>query len=231
MRAFFVVLALLTALPAVASETLTGRASVIDGDTIEVQGRRIRIHGIDAPESAQQCRAEDGTPYPCGRIAAHAFDGILANARPTRCEVRDRDVYGRLVATCFRADGKDAAALMVRGGHALDWPRYSGGAYAADQKQAEAARLGIWQGTFTAPWEWRQGQRAPVTAGPPQRRVSATTSGDCRIKGNINGRGERIYHVPGSRWYDRTGIDPRAGERWFCSVDEARRAGWRAPRG
>ena len=221
-----------------AAAELVGRASVIDGDTIELQGQRIRLHGIDAPEAAQQCRGDDGRPYPCGRIAAHALATTLANARPTRCEVRDRDQYDRIVATCFRADGKDAAAIMVQAGHALDWPRYSGGAYAGDQKLAEGTGLGMWQGTFTPPWEWRQGQRAEALGTPPRAATtasSATTtrsaSADCRIKGNINDRGDRIYHVPGSRWYSRTQISPGKGERWFCSADEARKAGWRAPRG
>ncbi len=49
----------------------------------------------------------------------------------------------------------------------------------------------------------------------------------CLIKGNINGRGERIYHPPGCRYYNATVIDPRRGERWFCSEAEARAAGWR----
>jgi hypothetical protein len=49
----------------------------------------------------------------------------------------------------------------------------------------------------------------------------------CRIKGNISAAGERIYHVPGQRYYDATFIDPQAGERWFCSEAEARAAGWR----
>lgn len=52
----------------------------------------------------------------------------------------------------------------------------------------------------------------------------------CRIKGNISLSGERIYHVPGGRWYDRTRIDTLKGERWFCSEDEARAAGWRKSR-
>lgn len=53
-------------------------------------------------------------------------------------------------------------------------------------------------------------------------------SGDCRIKGNISmNTGERIYHVPGQRYYNDTHIDTSKGERWFCSEEEARAAGWR----
>lgn len=69
---------------------------------------------------------------------------------------------------------------------------------------------------------------APRAAGSP---AAATKPGRCSIKGNINREGEKIYHVPGSKYYDDTVITPDTGERWFCSVDEAVMAGWRAPRG
>ncbi|WP_435372982.1 sunset domain-containing protein [Aquisalimonas lutea] len=59
------------------------------------------------------------------------------------------------------------------------------------------------------------------------RSSTESVSEGCRIKGNISMNGERIYHVPGSEWYDETQIDRLKGERWFCSEDEARAAGWR----
>lgn len=62
------------------------------------------------------------------------------------------------------------------------------------------------------------GQRVEATAGE---------AGDCRIKGNIGSKGERVYHVPGGRFYERTRIDSSKGERWFCSEAEAHAAGWR----
>lgn len=70
------------------------------------------------------------------------------------------------------------------------------------------------------PWDWRRGQR---TASPAP---SAHTDG-CAIKGNIGSKGDRIYHVPGGRFYDRTQIDEAKGERWFCNEAEAIAAGWR----
>lgn len=60
--------------------------------------------------------------------------------------------------------------------------------------------------------------------------VSAATAGEndaCDIKGNVNTQGERIYHVPGQRYYDKTVISASHGEQWFCSEAEARAAGWR----
>lgn len=72
------------------------------------------------------------------------------------------------------------------------------------------------------PWEWRRSGGNPA---------SDAVSGNCSIKGNINSKGDRIYHVPGSRSYGATRINESKGERWFCSESEARAAGWRPPRG
>lgn len=59
---------------------------------------------------------------------------------------------------------------------------------------------------------------------------SQVSPGKCRIKGNINGKGDKIYHLPGTANYDDTRINTSAGERWFCTEKEAQAAGWRAPR-
>ncbi|HEV7433300.1 MAG TPA: thermonuclease family protein [Pseudorhizobium sp.] len=136
--------------------SITGRASVVDGDTLEIRGERIRLSGVDAPESWQRCKDAKGQEYRCGKIAANALDEWLARSRPTRCMELDRDRYKRMVADCFRADGQSVGSCLVRNGHALDWRRYSKGAYAADQAQARAARRGMWQGTFVEPWDARK---------------------------------------------------------------------------
>lgn len=133
-----------------------GRASVIDGDTIDIHGERIRLNGIDAPESRQLCKKQDGTDYRCGQVAANALSEFLAASRPTKCEFVNRDRYGRFVGNCFRADGKSVAAWMTRNGYAFDWPRYSKGAFALDQEAAKQDRAGMWSGTFVFPWEWRK---------------------------------------------------------------------------
>jgi endonuclease YncB( thermonuclease family) len=64
-----------------------------------------------------------------------------------------------LVAECFRADGQSVNAWLVRNGHALDWPRYSNGAYARNQEAAKADGAGMWQGQFIEPWEARRLRR------------------------------------------------------------------------
>lgn len=137
---------------------VVGVASVIDGDTIEIHGIRIRLNGIDAPEARQLCADEHGEAYRCGAAAAFHLDDILRRSSPARCVIVARDRYRRVVAECSLADGTQIAPLMVAEGHALDWPRYSRGRYAAHQDQAKASRTGMWRGTFQPPWEFRRGK-------------------------------------------------------------------------
>jgi endonuclease YncB( thermonuclease family) len=153
--AAFAIALFLASSPTFGAGTVTGRASVVDGDTIDINGMRIRFNGIDAPESWQKCQRADGTQYRCGAAAAFALDDFLAASRPTRCEPVDVDRYHRIVANCFRADGKNVNAWLVRTGNAVDWVRYSHGAFAADQNMAKAANAGIWSGSFVSPCEMR----------------------------------------------------------------------------
>lgn len=211
-------------------QSLVGRATVIDGDTIEIAGQRIRFNGIDAPESAQHCQTASGKSYACGRDAANALDKFLAASRPVTCRFVDWDQYGRFVGNCARADGQSVQEWLVANGHALDWPRYSIGAFAALEVSARQAQRGIWQGKFQKPWDWRAAQRiqtAPSAVIQSPSFAIVGQSGACNVKGNISRKGERIYHVPGQKYYDRTKISESKGERWFCSEDEARAAGWR----
>ena len=203
---------------------VSGRAAVIDGDTIEVAGDRIRLHGIDAPESAQDCLA-DGRRWQCGRQATRALRDRIAK-QAVACAERDRDRYGRIVAVC-RLGGRDLNAWMVSEGWALAYRRYTK-KYMPEETLAKAARRGLWRGEFVAPWNWRAGERLQ-----PARHAGSNTGrnrGGCRIKGNISRAGARVYHVPGGRYYERTKINPSKGERWFCSEAEARSAGWRRSR-
>jgi len=139
-------------------EEIVGRATVIDGDAIEVQRQRIRFHGIDAPESGQTCFGEDSKPYLCGSKAAFALSDFLGDAT-VRCEALSRDQYRRVVARCF-ARGEDLALLLVRSGWALDWPRYSRSEYSPAQLEAQAAKRGIWAGRFVEPWNYRACMRS-----------------------------------------------------------------------
>lgn len=159
MRSWLIVLAVMGATSAAFAEPLVGSASVIDGDTIEIHGQRIRLNGVDAPESKQLCLDAKGGKYRCGQKAALALADFLDAHRPTSCIGVDRDRYKRVVAVCT-AGGIDIAEWMVSQGHALEWPRYSAGAYAHAQKAARAVRRGMWSGSFARPWEWRQQREA-----------------------------------------------------------------------
>ncbi len=216
--------------PASATQSLTGRATVVDGDTIEISGQRIRFNGIDAPEGTQRCNDTFGRSYACGREFANALDEFMAASRPVTCKFVEWDQYDRFVGDCARADGKSVQNWLVANGYALDWPRYSHGAFSGQEKAARASKRGVWQGDFQKPWEWRASQRdqaAPAASSPA---VSLVGQSGCNIKGNISAKGECIYHVPGQKFYSQTKISAGKGERWFCSEAEALQAGWRRSR-
>ena len=209
---------------------VAGRARVIDGDTIEVGAVRIRLFGVDAPESAQSC-LEGNRRWPCGEQATRALSRQI-EGRSVACEERDRDRYGRVVAVC-RYGGQDVNTRLVRDGWAIAYRRYST-AYVDEEASAKAAKRGVWRGEFVPPWDWRRGDRLKsasrdrVKATREAPRVSARDRGGCSIKGNIShNSGKRIYHMPGDRDYERTRISTSRGERYFCSEAEARAAGWR----
>ncbi len=138
---------------ALADDDLTGQASIIDGDTLEIHGTRIRLWGVDAPESSQLCRGEDSLQYRCGAQAANDLDVFIAR-RPVSCLPISLDRYGRTVATCL-VGGVDLADWLVRNGLALDWPEYSKRRYDATQREAEEAGRGIWKGSYVEPWLYR----------------------------------------------------------------------------
>ncbi|MGY3472471.1 thermonuclease family protein [Bradyrhizobium ottawaense] len=139
------------------ADDIVGQASVIDGDTIEIHGARIRLWGMDAPESNQLCRNDDSNLYQCGRAAATALAGLLwAIKRPVQCTPVDKDQFGRTVATCQLGEpGPDIGHWPVANGHALDWPQYSKGKYSDAQRSAEKSKRGIWSGSFVEPWHYR----------------------------------------------------------------------------
>ncbi len=134
---------------------VAGTASVIDGDTLEIHGQRIRLHGTDAPESRQLCYLV-GKPWQCGNEAANALAEKIAR-RPVTCEDLGRDRYKRMVARCTVA-GEDLEKWMVVNGWAVAYRRFSLD-YVDEEADAQAARRGIWGSTFVKPWEWRRGKR------------------------------------------------------------------------
>ena len=144
----------LIATPALAD--VTGPARVIDGDTLEIQGERIRLHGIDAPESRQLCFI-DGKPWQCGKDATTALAEKIAH-QPVTCEDLGRDRDERIIGRCTVA-GEDIESWMVVNGWAVAYRRFSLD-YVEEEANAQAARRGIWASEFVKPWEWRRGKPA-----------------------------------------------------------------------
>ena len=134
---------------------LTGPAVVHDGDTITVAAVRIRLHGIDAPETDQPCQRRSGQ-WHCGREASGRLRALIAD-NEVRCTPLDTDRYGRTVARC-ELGGMDIQAWMVRNGWATAYTRYSKD-YLPQQRLAQIERLGIWQGESVSPEAWRHNSR------------------------------------------------------------------------
>ena len=130
---------------------LVSPQSVIDGDTIVLEGKRIRLFGIDAPEKLQSCQVKEAA-VACGMIARNALIGFVAGAT-VRCDREDVDRYGRDVSRCY-AEGYDLSAGMVRAGLAVAYRQYSL-SYVSEEENAKRLKRGMWKGTFVMPWDWR----------------------------------------------------------------------------
>ena len=141
-----------------APAALAGKARAVDGDTLEIGGTRVRLWGIDAPESRQTCRAE-GREWNCGGLAAAA---LRSRSTDVRCEPRGTDRYGRVLAVCFEG-AEDINAWLVSEGWALAYRRYSK-AYVAFEEEARGKGRGMHRGAFVPPWEWRRGRRLEPAA-------------------------------------------------------------------
>lgn len=181
---------------------------IIDGDTVELFGEeRVRLIGIDAPESGD-CFAEE---------SAAALTPSLGKTLRAERDVSERDRYGRLLFYFYDGDVLVNQKLVEEG--AVKALRYFPDTAHADdfakaEQRAREAKKGLW------------GACGAIRAGSSPESASSA----CTIKGNISSSGERIYHSFGCGSYEKTRIDVRRGERWFCSVEEAQEAGWRAAR-
>jgi micrococcal nuclease len=200
--------------PPAAEGVVVPVVGVVDGDTLRVRvdgvTERVRIIGLDAPElSGDECLAQEAASRMQSLVQSR---DVRIVADPTQ---DDRDVYDRLLRHVWTLDGRSVARDLIAEGlareYTYDVPYDGVDEHRAAEAEAIEAALGIWGSACSSP--------APAAPVAPQ--------GQCDIKGNINREGERIYHVPGQRYYDDTRIDEGRGERWFCSEDEARQAGWR----
>lgn len=219
------------------AQPLSGRANVVDGDTLVIGETHVRLSAIDAPETDQTCLDAKGSPYACGIVARDRLRTKINNSSVI-CIGEGEDQYGRSIATC-RIGNEDLNKWLVAEGLALAYVQYSD-RYVADENGARTMRKGLWAGAFVAPWDWRH--RAPNTPllGTFAAHADRTTMGsikpasppvaECNIKGNVNRSGERIYFLPSNSAYGNVKMDKGLGERRFCSEQEAIAAGWRKAR-
>ncbi len=154
MQRLILALLLLTT-PSLAMADITGKARVIDGDTIVIAGERIRLHGIDAPELKQTCKTSKGKEQLCGQLAKQNLERLVKGQDVT-CKGDKRDRYKRLIAVCY-AGPFDINETMVADGWALAYRKYSTD-YVRAETFAKARREGMWRGEFVAPWLWRKGR-------------------------------------------------------------------------
>ena len=136
------------------SQALADNLKVIDGDTIILNGEKIRFSGIDAPERKQVCYLNEKKVF-CGELSKEKLKEKIGTDSISCEREKNKDRYGRTVAECF-VNSESLSKFMVRSGYAFDWPRYSKKKYAVDEEYAKANKLGLWIMKFEYPWEWRE---------------------------------------------------------------------------
>jgi endonuclease YncB( thermonuclease family) len=209
-RAIILATALIVCAWSAFAAEIGGMARFVDGDTVEIAATKIRLNGLDSPESDQLCLDDKGNRWACGISARDELIRHMGQ-RPWLCQINGTDRFGRSLATCT-VDGEDIQKWMVRNGWALAFVRYSH-AYENDEAEARKARIGLWAGAFIAPWDWRHRNKQTTIFGSASVPVNAqeillgaasaaeAPSPGCTIKGNLRADGQCIYHEPGGRWY------------------------------
>lgn len=205
------------------AQVVVGPAKAVDGDTLEISGKRVRLFGIDAPELDQTCQ-KDGASWPCGQIATEQLASLVSGSQ-VECRGNGVDQYGRVLGICSVGTAQ-LNAVMVEYGWALAYRQYSDD-YVPAEGRAKANRVGLWSSTFALPSDYRQSKMEPIPAVPPPVRQLRKAqpplwTGGCLIKGNRNRRGEWIYHLPGMPYYNQT-----RAEEMFCTEAQALAAGYR----
>lgn len=207
-------LALFVAAQAAPAEAENSTIAVVDGDTLEINGKTVRLYGIDAPELGQFC-LNGAKSYRCGYEAALILRKI-AGSEPIDCQPTpvDPNDDGQICSVGL----VDLAEAMLLNGYAVAHLR-SFAIYRRAEHKAKQSKLGIWRGDFISPSEWRAGRRLQYRKDEPAQ--------ICDVKGIVSNKGERVYLVSSDPEYANIVVDPFRGERWFCSDDEAELAGWR----
>ena len=146
------------------SAEIYGIPKIIDGDTVHINTKKIRLEGIDAPEIKQQCKKpflkisaiigyQFNKNYSCGIMVKKKLVEKINNSK-VKCIATSKDRYKRFIATCYK-DNINLNKWMVRNGYAVAYKRYSKD-YVRDEEYAKENKLGVWEGSFTMPEKWRK---------------------------------------------------------------------------
>jgi micrococcal nuclease len=202
---------------------------VVDGDTIDIamdgKHERVRLIGINTPESVDPRKRVECFGHEASARASKLLEGRKVIFEPDGSQdVRDK--YGRLLGYIKRDDGFFYNLEIIRDGYAYEYTYQSAYKYQDEFREAEKFarenKRGLWADGACG---GKNIKNVPVIVD-----VASSSGGInpvCPIKGNINSKKEKIYHLQGCDSYDKTVIDEKTGERWFCSEEEARSEGWR----
>jgi len=213
--------------------------TINDGDTLKLGATSFRLDGIDAPELDQVCLDDKGAEWACGIEARNALIGLIGN-RTVSCQDNGPDpaLPGSRLGLCWlHEDPMSLNERLVREGWALNFdPKQR---FRTDQDDAQKNRRGVWKGCFAAPWDLRNWRKSTAKLlGPHCDDVvkardrlfpeNIEMPPGCPIKGKVAVRARAvgyrgIYHLESCRSYRST----KNPNRWFCSEEEAKAAGFR----
>ncbi|MEQ1651503.1 MAG: thermonuclease family protein [Hyphomicrobium sp.] len=193
---------------------LAGRATAIKGDLLRVDGKLVQLTGIEVPEPKQPCLKGNGRRWNCSAAARSALDKLV-RGKDVSCAPSGETEYGHVLAVCA-VNGVDLGDALVRKGHAF---ANSGllATYGSAESEAKSAQIGVWQGEAVRPSDWRD---------QVWQEAKRTAPDGCPIKGTVRAS-DRFYALPWSNGYDGAKVRTVKGDRWFCSEEEARAAGFR----
>lgn len=198
-----------------AAGTLSGRAIVRSGDLLRLAGTSVRLEGIEAPMAGQVCsRGTSGRTWKCGQAAKDALTRLV-RGKKVSCEVGRQDESGKATGSCH-VDGTDLAMELVKHGHVFA-EQGMFARYGSHEGEARAAGAGLWAGEAERPADYRAKRWETAKKAAPDA---------CPIKAVVTSEG-RVYLLPWSATYERAKVRSGRGERWFCSEDEAKAAGWK----
>jgi endonuclease YncB( thermonuclease family) len=191
-----------------------GRAVALSGDMLRVARTTLRLSGIEAPADGQLCTSQRARRWRCDETAQAALSRLVRGER-VMCTFAGSDDDGVRLATCHNGE-KDIGAELVRSGHVFATEGLFA-PYGSLELEAREAKVGVWDGEAVRPENYRAQKWEEAKRVAPD---------GCPIKGAVK-RGQRIYVLPWTRGYDRVRVSLDRGDRWFCSEEEAREAGWK----